>query len=105
MKILNYGNVNTVCTKSRHKWTSEGCGGCKENPGVWSIGGTAILCRKRCVHCGLIRSDCHAGSNRNAGEARVVRMYSRALTASERLDGLTGLINKVRIEDAFGRLE
>lgn len=51
-----------------HDWTSEGEGGCDENPGVWSLGGTAMKFRAHCRHCGLIRVVRSTGSQRNPGE-------------------------------------
>lgn len=39
-----------------HDWQSpEWLGGCKENPGVWGIGGTQIASQTVCVHCGAYR--------------------------------------------------
>jgi hypothetical protein len=51
-----------------HEWTREGEGGCDENPGVWSTGGTSMMFRSHCVHCGLIRTEHITGSQRNPGE-------------------------------------
>ncbi len=51
-----------------HDWTSEGEGGCTENPGVWSTGGTSMLFASHCRTCGLHRSEHHCGSQRNPGE-------------------------------------
>jgi hypothetical protein len=41
----------------KHRWTAnyEVEGGCRENPGVWGIGGAAIAIREHCVHCGSVR--------------------------------------------------
>lgn len=52
----------------RHDWTSEGEGGCDENPGVWSTGGTSMAYVQHCRHCGLIRTERDPGSQRNPGE-------------------------------------
>lgn len=57
------GDVNC-----EHEWSSEGEGGCKENPGVWSVGGTAMLFMSHCIHCGLKRKEHWLGSQRNPGE-------------------------------------
>lgn len=47
---------NTRCrtASGRHAWTAAP-GGCKENPGVWGIGGAAILFRHVCSRCGAER--------------------------------------------------
>lgn len=37
----------------RHRWARRG--GLAENPGVWGIGGAAILIREECAQCGVIR--------------------------------------------------
>lgn len=59
-----------------HEWTSEGEGGCDENPGVWSIGGTSYLSREHCAHCGVIRETTSHGPQRNPGESDTVRYYT-----------------------------
>lgn len=51
-----------------HEWSSEGEGGCDENPGVLATGGTSMAFRSHCIHCGLIRTEHHTGSQRNPGE-------------------------------------
>jgi hypothetical protein len=51
-----------------HEWSREGEGGCEENPGVWSTGGTTIVTREHCACCGLIRESVSLGSQRNPGE-------------------------------------
>lgn len=61
-----------------HDMTSEGCGGCAENPGVMGHGGTAISVTTRCTRCGRTRTEYHAGSQRNPGEARVSVQWSEA---------------------------
>lgn len=50
-----------------HDWTS-GEGGLRENPGVWSLGGTKMLFASHCRTCGLGRREYHCGSQRNPGE-------------------------------------
>ena len=52
-----------------HDWTSEGEGGCDENPGVWSTGGTSMLFVSHCRTCGLRRREKTCGSQRNPGES------------------------------------
>ena len=56
-----------------HEWTSEGMGGCDENPGVWSLGGTTIRINMRCIHCEMVRSETFYGSQRNPYECDSVR--------------------------------
>lgn len=51
-----------------HEWTAEGEGGCDENPGVWSTGGTSMTFATHCTKCGLHRVEHHTGSQRNPGE-------------------------------------
>jgi len=51
-----------------HEWSSEGEGGCDENPGVWSTGGTSMVFVSHCTQCGLRRRENHTGSQRNPGE-------------------------------------
>lgn len=56
------------CTADEHDWTSEGEGGLSENPGVWSIGGTRMLFRTHCRHCGMKRTKVSVGAQHNPGE-------------------------------------
>lgn len=51
-----------------HDWTSEGEGGCDQNPGVWSTGGTSMTFASHCRTCGLHRTEYSTGSQRNPGE-------------------------------------
>lgn len=51
-----------------HDWTSEGEGGCTENPGVWSTGGTSMSFASHCRTCGLHRKEMTCGSQRNPGD-------------------------------------
>lgn len=55
-----------------HDWTGEGEGGCDENPGVWSSGGTTIIIAEHCSQCGLHRTETHFGAQRNPGQADTV---------------------------------
>lgn len=41
--------------RCRHDWTTDGEDGCRENPGVWSTGGTGIVIHDHCRHCELRR--------------------------------------------------
>jgi len=51
-----------------HEWTGEGHGGCDENPGVWSTGGTGLVIVEHCRQCGLKREQYIVGSQCNPGE-------------------------------------
>ena len=55
-----------------HEWTSEGEGGCAENPGVWSTGGTAMTFSSHCSECGLQRVVRTTGSQRDPGDCDTV---------------------------------
>lgn len=49
-----------------HDWQGEG--GCESNPGVWSLGGTAMRYDERCTRCGWRRITHTSGAQRNPGE-------------------------------------
>jgi hypothetical protein len=51
-----------------HDWTAEGEGGCDQNPGVWSTGGTSMTFSTHCRTCGLKRTEHSTGSQRNPGD-------------------------------------
>jgi hypothetical protein len=51
-----------------HEWTSEFEGGLRENPGVWSLGGTRMLFISRCRHCGMEHKQYTIGAQANPGE-------------------------------------
>lgn len=51
-----------------HDWTSEHEGGCSDNPGVWSTGGTSMCFVSHCKNCGMRREEKTTGSQRNPGE-------------------------------------
>lgn len=55
-------------SESGHEWTSEFEGGCTENPGVWSTGGTRLSFSAHCRCCGMSRKQVSVGSQRNPGE-------------------------------------
>ncbi len=57
-----------------HDWTSSVAveGGCAENPGVWSVGGTAMVFREHCRLCGLRRRKHYVSSHRSPGEIATV---------------------------------
>ena len=56
-----------------HEWSRDGEGGCSENPGVFSTGGTTIVTSEHCVNCGLHRTWTRHGSQRNPGESDTVK--------------------------------
>lgn len=65
------------CAEGRdHDWTSEGTGGCRENPGVWSVGGTVYTFTRRCKRCGMGEHITDYGSQRNPGQCDL-RRYER----------------------------
>ncbi len=57
-----------------HEWVSpvEVVGGMKENPGVWSTGGTTFVTKQVCRHCGVYRKRTDYGSQRNPGQCDTV---------------------------------
>lgn len=63
--LMKAAGADTNCD---HEWTSEGEGGCTENPGVWSVGGTAMEFHSHCRVCGLKRVEYNTGAQRNPGE-------------------------------------
>jgi hypothetical protein len=50
-------------------------GGVRENPGVWSLGGTAMLFKQVCSRCGLYKVETHSGAQRNPGQLEVEIEY------------------------------
>lgn len=55
----------TCGLRREHDWTREGTGGCRQNPGVYSRGGTTYSHAERCRHCGCERVVVSHGSQRN----------------------------------------
>ena len=57
-----------------HDWCSphEVVGGIKENPGVWSEGGTTLVFRTVCANCGCVKIETNYGSQRNPGQCDAV---------------------------------
>lgn len=73
----HYALIRNACGKDSrscgnkpddHDWTAEGEGGCTENPGVWSTGGTSMSFATHCRKCGLHRVEYITGSQKNHGE-------------------------------------
>lgn len=62
------------CTEDEHDWCNphEVVGGLDSNPGVWSKGGTTIVAREVCRHCGCYRTTTNYGSQRNPGQCDTV---------------------------------
>ena len=62
------------CTEDAHEWCSphEVVGGLDSNPGVWSQGGTTIVTRVVCRHCGCYKREVSYGSQRNPGQCDTV---------------------------------
>jgi len=58
------------CTEDEHDWERpyEIVGGLKENPGVWSAGGTTMTFHSVCSHCGLHKHETQHGAQRNPGQ-------------------------------------
>ena len=54
-----------------HDWERDERVGCKENPGVMGLGGTAISVTDICCDCGIVRNTRHNGSQRNPGQPEV----------------------------------
>jgi hypothetical protein len=42
--------------RKRHTWRRSTAVGCRENPGVVSIGGTLLAFVDQCPHCGTVRT-------------------------------------------------
>lgn len=63
-----------------HDWESpiELVGGCEENPGVWSTGGTSFHFEYVCSKCGMYKTVKTAGQQRNPGELEETIEYSAA---------------------------
>lgn len=58
--------------KSEHEWTSEFEGGCSENSGCWSLGGTTMLFVSHCKNCGMEKKETTLGLQYNPGECDTV---------------------------------
>lgn len=88
---LSQHELESICgtDPDDHDWTSEGDGGLKENPGVWSTGGTSIIFHSHCRKCGLHRVLNTTGSQKNPGEHDTVtyRMLSEEEITGHRLNG------------------
>jgi len=58
------------CTEDEHDWERpyEIVGGLRENPGVWSAGGTTMTFHSVCSYCGLHKHETQHGAQRNPGQ-------------------------------------
>lgn len=56
-----------------HDW--QPCAGVRENPGLYSVGGTGYRTEEQCSACGLRKTTLTRGSNRNRGELPQVIRY------------------------------
>lgn len=90
-KIKEAARYEEICgtDPDDHDWTSDGEGGCRENPGVYGHGGTAMSFHSHCRRCGLHRIAHSTGSQRNPGECDTVeyRMLDGDEIAAHRENG------------------
>lgn len=73
-----------ICSnEDEHDWRTPHhlVGGIKENPGVWSLGGTKMSFEECCSNCGVYKQELHYGSQRNPDEEDTAT-YSDADEAS-----------------------
>jgi hypothetical protein len=65
------------CTEESHGWETphEIVGGLKENPGVWSLGGTTMVYHSVCSHCGLQKREFKYGAQRNPGQLDKIEYF------------------------------
>jgi hypothetical protein len=63
-----------------HQWAApqKVVGGLDSNPGVFGLGGTALLIRRVCGRCGIYRIERRPGSQRRPGELDVEISYEPA---------------------------
>jgi len=69
------------CTDgAEHDWQSpyEVLGGLRENPGVWSTGGTSFVHKYVCATCGTYKTERSTGAQRNPGEMAETIEYAPA---------------------------
>lgn len=66
-----------------HEWERDESVGCKENPGVMGLGGTAILVTDICAECKIVRNTRHNGSQRNPRQPQVEVSYAWDLEDDE----------------------
>jgi hypothetical protein len=58
------------CVEEEHEWVRphELVGGCTQNPGVWSLGGTKLKQKSVCENCGMYKVEIWHGNQRNPDE-------------------------------------
>lgn len=58
------------CTEDEHGWRApQSCvGGISDNPGCWSTGGTTMVFKRVCRHCGTYKIETRYGYQRNPGQ-------------------------------------
>lgn len=79
------------CTsEDGHDWQSpyEVVGGLRENPGVWSKGGTTSVFKQCCAHCGCYRTETSYGAQRNPGQCDTVEYEDADQLSSEWVESL-----------------
>lgn len=86
-EILDYETIEVECgedpvapdcvDEQEHDWCSphDIVGGLKENPGIWSTGGTTIVSIEVCSHCGCKKRTVNYGSQRNQGQCDTIEYY------------------------------
>lgn len=72
------------CYADEHDWQTPWrlLGGLRENPGVWSKGGTTMVYRSVCKNCGCYRTETDYGCQRNPGQPTRSVEYDKADFAS-----------------------
>lgn len=70
--------IEPPCTKKNHNWIRpyEVVGGLKENPGVWSLGGTIIRYTSICKHCGCKKVETCFGEQRNPYQEDTIEYFT-----------------------------
>ena len=59
-----------------HEWEPDESVGCKENPGVMGLGGTALSVTEWCTLCRIIRNTRYNGSQRDPGQPKIEVSYA-----------------------------
>ena len=71
--------VPSCAEGEEHDWQSpEWLGGCRENPGVWSEGGTRMRFVAVCANCAMFRTTISTGTQRNPGDLAEYVTYEPA---------------------------
>lgn len=66
-----------------HEWHTPHnvLGGLEENPGVWSAGGTSMVFKSVCKHCGCVKTEFFCGTQRNPGQCDTIEYDSENIDA------------------------